>query len=186
MKYYVLYYDYECYDDIMCDEILNNKYETWEVCQGHFIDDWDPNITFVCRDLSETKVPGLLTQPEDWIAVSKEFIEAVSPYVKDEIQYLPVKLDAIHPQMKGKEYFIANIINVIDAIDDKASLHIIPLGVIGKYALKGDVIKGQHVFMCRNPGQSKGLAHAFVSEDVKKAICKANLSGFDFEETKIV
>ena len=85
----------------------------------------------------------------------------------------------------AEEYFVANVITVLDAIDYTNSLcfELMKNRSVIKYALKNDIISGNHIFKVKEDIMSKST---FVSADFKKAIQKAGLLGFSFTEVKVV
>ena len=188
MKYYSLIYngnDAVDKNHIVCQEILNDDNPDYTVCTGKKVDNWNSNITLVCNDPSETVVPDWLSQPNGWFVVSKRFVDTVSQLENGAIQYLPVKLDACQPQMQSEEYYVANVIEILDAVDFNNSVcfNICNKTGIIKYALKDGIIKNHHIFKVKTETIS---FPTFVSEDFKKAVRKAKLSGFSFTEVKVV
>ena len=189
MRYFKMIYngnDAVDKNHIVCQEILNDDNPDYTVCTGKKVDNWNSNITLVCNDPSETVVPDWLSQPNGWFVVSKRFVDTVSQLENGAIQYLPVKLDACQPQMQSEEYYVANVIEILDAVDFDNSVYFMLFQnepSIIKYALKGGIIKNHHIFMVKEAILSLSI---FVSEDFKKAVRKAKLSGFSFTEVKVV
>ena len=188
MKYYKMIYNGNDAQDkrhIGCQEIFNNSMPDYTVCTGEYVAQWDSNITFVCNDTNENMVADWLSNPLGWCVVSKRFVNTVADLENGAIQYLPIKIKTVHKQMCAEEYFVANVITVLDAIDYTNSLcfELMKNRSVIKYALKNDIISGNHIFKVKEDIMSKST---FVSADFKKAIQKAGLFGFSFTEVKVV
>ena len=167
-------------------ETQNNTLPDYSVCVGKYVDNWNENTTLLCNDIKETVVPDWISNIDGWIIVSQRFVNAVKHLENGGIQYLPIKIDAVQPQMKGQKYYVANIVNVLDAIDyDKcywiyiAKKYRDPINCV----IKREVVDGNHIFNLKHDILS---LTTIVSEDFKKAIEQSNLLGFGFDEVEVV
>lgn len=186
MKYYnMIYAGNEAWDEkhIGSEKTLNNNLEDYSVCCGKYVDNWNPDITLVCDNKRECVVPDWVSNVDGWKVVSQRFVDAVSHLENGNIQYLPIKIDAIQPQMNGKKYYVANVIKVIDAIDYENSdwFNMTAYRAVVRPALKKDKIGNNHIFIVKEDILSDRI---FVSEEFKKAIQNANLLGFHFTPVK--
>lgn len=164
---------------------LNNTQKDYTVCCGKYVMDWNQNTTLVCNDESENVVPDWLCEIHGWLVVSQRFLNEVKDLENGNIQYLPVKIDAVQAQMQDEKYYVANVIKVIDVIDyDNSDYFQMPdYRAVAKYALKRNAIGDNHIFIAKEDIISNSV---FVSEKVKKAIENANLLGFCLTPVKIV
>lgn len=187
MKYYnMIYAGNEAWDEkhIGSEKTLNDNYlKSHTVCCGKYIDNWSLDITLVCDNKKEYIVPDWMSNDNGWLVVSQRFIDAVNHLENGAIQYLPIKVNAIQPQMEDEKFFVANVIKVIDAIDYENSdcFYMPDYRAVARYALKKEQINGNHIFIAKEDIISESI---FVSEEFKKAIQKANLLGFDFTPVK--
>ena len=191
MKYYLMIYNFEQGDrqkHIGSIKTLNNTMADYSVCSGEYVENWNPDITLVCDNEKEKVVPDWLSEVEGWLVVSQRFVDTVKPFENGAIQYLPIKVDAVQPQMQGEKYYVANVIRVLDVVDyEKSDWHYMgpnneyrcPIN----YTLKKDVIKDNHIFIIKDDVLSELVV---VSEDVKNAMIKAKLLGFIFVEVELV
>lgn len=120
-----------------------------------------------------------------WLVVSQRFVDAVKNLKNGNIQYLPVKIDAVQSQMQGEKYYVANVIKVIDAVDYENSDYFeTPLfRQVARYSLREESIMKNHIFIAKEDIVSRRV---FVSEKLKKAIEDAKLLGFHFTPVKVV
>ena len=103
------------------------------------------------------------------------------------VQYLPIKVINSADKTILNNYYVANVINVVDAINlDHSDYSVINLGdekiySIRKYALSKNDIKMNQLF------KLKGFEiPLFVSESVKELVIKNNITGCDFLEVKVI
>lgn len=187
MKYYnMIYAGNEAWDEkhIGSEKTINDDcLEDHTVCCGKYIDNWNIDITLVCDNKKEHIVPDWMSNDNGWLVVSQRFVDVVKNFENGAIQYLPIKIDAVQPQMKEEKYFVANVIKVIDAIDYENSdcFNMPRYRAVVRYALKKEQIKGNHIFIAKEDILSDSI---FVSEELKKAIQKAKLLGFHFTPVK--
>ncbi len=191
MKYYFMMYNYAQGDrqkHIGSVKTLNNTLPDYSVCSGKYVENWNPDITLVCEDEKEKVVPDWMSEIDGWLVVSQRFVETVKPFENGAIQYLPIKIDAIQPQMQGKKYYVANVIRVLDVYDyEKGDWDYMGPNKEYRdpitYVLKKDEIKNNHIFIIKDDLLSQLIV---VSEELKNAIVKSKLLGFGFLEVEVV
>ena len=169
-------------------KMINNTMPRYSVCSGKYVDNWNPNITLICDDEEEKIVPDRLCEINGWVVVSQRFVDTVEPFINGGIQYLPVKIDAIQPQIQGKRYYVANVTRVLDVYDyEKGDWDYMGPNKEYRdpitYVLKKEEIKNNHIFIIKDDLLSQLIV---VSEELKKAIVKAKLLGFVFVEVEVV
>lgn len=191
MRYYWMMYNYEQGDrqnHISSLKTLNYTLPDYSVCCGKYVENWNLDITLVCDDEKEKVVPDWLFEVKDWVVVSQRFIDTVKPFEDGGIQYLPIKVDAVQPQMQGKKYYVANVTRVLDVYDYEngdwdysgpSNEYREP----NTYVLKRNAIGDHHIFIIKDDVLS---ALIVVSEEVKNAIVKAKLLGFGFLELEVI
>ena len=191
MKYYLMMYNYEQGDrqkHIGSLKTLNYTMPDYSVCCGKYVENWNPDITLVCDDEKEKVVPDWMCEIKGWLVVSQRFVDTVKPFEDGGIQYLPIKIDAVQPQMQGKKYYVANVTRVLDVYDYENG----DWDYMGPnkeyrdpitYVLKKDEIKNNHIFIIKDDLLSQLIV---VSEEVKNAIIKAKLLGFGFLELEVI
>ena len=191
MKYYLMRYNYAQGDrqnHISGLKKLNDTMPDYSVCSGKYVENWNPDITLVCDNKKENIVPDWLCDIDGWLVVSQRFVDTVKPFENGAIQYLPIKVDAIQPQMQGEKYYVANVITVLDVVDYEKS-DWFPMGPndeyrgLINYTLKKDEIKENHLFIIKDDVLSELVV---VSEELKNAMVKAKLLGFGFIEVEVV
>ena len=191
MKYYFMMYNFAQADrqkHIGSLKTINNTMPRYSVCSGKYVDNWNPNITLICDDEEEKIVPDRLCEINGWVVVSQRFVDTVEPFINGGIQYLPVKIDAIQPQIQGKRYYVANVTRVLDVYDyEKGDWDYMGPNKEYRdpitYVLKKEEIKNNHIFIIKDDLLSQLIV---VSEELKNAIVKAKLLGFEFLEVEVV
>lgn len=185
MKYYHLIFDYNGSSKFIdCAKVeLNNKYK-YEIDSGKETHFRDGEILITYK--SDTGIlPDYLNNNYAWLIISnrckKIFEENINP---GEIQFVNVILKDLIQGTINTSYYIANIVNVLDAIDlENAEYNVYctedtEVLAIRKYAVIEEKIKGQ-IFKLKDSKFAK-----FVSEKVMKSIKKEKLTGFSFTEIK--
>ena len=103
------------------------------------------------------------------------------------MQYLPVKVIDRVTKSEVDSYFVANIVNVIDALDlDNSKYDVFELDdekiiSVEKYALKSNEIVNMQIFRLKDD-----TIPIFVSETLKKVIEDNDLIGFKFLEVDVI
>lgn len=189
MRYFKLLYDYEHGHGAVC-AMSKELYEIdrYDLEMGNYINKWNEKILFEFNPRDGERVTDYLASDIDWLIFSRKTIQILSDLKVSNIQQLPVR---IRNQKNGQElegYSVVNICTSIDAIDldsskydefeiDENRKHI----AVEFYAVKGEKLNGIDIF------RLKGFeTPVFMSETLKNAIEMNRLSGFDFQEIKVV
>lgn len=104
---------------------------------------------------------------------------------KDCIQYLSVNLLDVKNDVVNDDYQIANLLDVVDALDLEHSQYDVfelddkKIISVEKYALKSEAIKGHDIFRLKDD------IPVFVSERIKNIIEINALSDFAFMEVYV-
>lgn len=187
MKYYKLIYDYENDDDyINCNVGYIGDMDEYVMSNGILIKDWNP-VLFEYNSNEGNIMSDYIANVYRWFIVSNNFCSLISKVVPNTlIQFLPVKLvdkvsNAINETCK-----VANILDVINALDlensqyDVFELEDEKMISVEKYALKASEVKEHDIFRLKND-----TIPIFISEKIKKLIEENGLVGFAFLEVAV-
>ncbi|WP_127580750.1 imm11 family protein [Paenibacillus koleovorans] len=112
--------------------------------------------------------------------LSKDAVQVIQELIKDMAEILPL----IHPD---REYFVLNILNIIDCIDEsKIQFTSYPTGTIKAYTkweFKKEMVAGQHIFKATyHTVRDVPVDIIFVSDEFVEKVEKSKLKGFYFTE----
>jgi hypothetical protein len=186
MKYYKLVYDYENDDNYINCSIGNignmNEYIT---SNGTMINDWG-NVVFEYNAEEGSVLSDYVANVYRWLIVSNKFCSLTKKVLLNEVQYLPIKIEDVVSKTENSTYQVANILNVVDALDLKNSKYDVfeldgeKILTVEKYALKESEIKGHHIFRLKDD-----TIPIFVSEKIKNIIELDEMLGFAFLEVNV-
>ena len=187
MRYYKLIYDYENDDAYVNCDIANignmNEYIT---IGGKEIKQWD-KVVFEYDSAEGNILTDYLANLHRWFVVSEDFCKITQKIIENQVQYLPVKVMDRFTKSEVDSYFVANIVNVIDALDlDNSKYDVFELDdekiiSVEKYALKSSEIVNTQIFRLKDD-----TIPIFVSETLKKVIEDNGLTGFKFLEVDVI
>lgn len=187
MQYYKLMLDDSCEDDIMCHCEETYGIEQYELKKGKFFNSWDQRITFYYDPNEGERQTDYLANNLGWFIVSSKLKGVLDGLEKDNIQYFPVRIinKCTNEPLEG--YFVANIINVVDALClDHSKYSVFELDgekiySVQKYALTKENVAGKHIFKLKCDE-----IPVFVSEEFREEVEKIGIIGCDFQEVKVV
>lgn len=186
MRYFKLLYDYEKSDGwVFCDDGDIGNLNKYILSCGEKIDEWK-DVVFRYNPDEGAELTDYLSNIYIWLVVSASFREQTKELTGGQVQYLPVRITDRTTGREAGSYFAANIINVADALDlENSDYSIFELDdekvfAIKKYALKGSMLEGSHIFRLKGE-----LSSIFISESLKEVIEGCNFTGFDFTEVKV-
>ena len=118
MKYYKLSYDYENDDDyVNCNVGVIGDIDEYSVSCGNYINDWS-EVRFKYNSEEGDVLSDYIANVYRWLVVSKKFRELIEQIVDgNAIQYLSTKLIDTKNNEENTEYRIANLLDVVDALD---------------------------------------------------------------------
>lgn len=187
MRYYKLIYNYEKDDNYAnCDIAYIGNMDEYITTKGKEIKEWQ-SVVFEYDSAEGNILTDYLANLHRWLVVSDIFLKATQKIVENQVQYLPVKVIDRHTKAEVVSYFVANIINIIDAIDlENSKYDIFELGdekiiSVEKYALKSSEIVNQHIFRLKDD-----TIPVFVSETLKNVIENNDFTGFEFLEIDVI
>lgn len=187
MKYYKLSYDYENDNDyVNCNIGFIGDRDEYSVSCGNYINDWS-EVKFKYNPEEGNVLSDSIANVYRWLVVSKKFRELIEDIVAvDVIQYLSIKLIDAKDDGENTEYKIANLLDVVDALDlEHAQYDVFDLDnekiiAIEKYALKEEVVLGHDLFKLKDD-----TIPIFISERIKNIIENNALTGFAFIEVEV-
>lgn len=157
MKYYKLSYDYENDDDyVNCDVGVIGDMDEYSVSCGNYINDWS-EVRFKYNSEEGDVLSDYIANVYRWLVVSKKFRELIEGIVDENaIQYLSTKLIDTKNNAENTEYRIANLLDVVDALDlehsqyDLFELDNEKIISVEKYALKEEMVLGHDIFRLKD------------------------------------
>ena len=191
MKYYQLFGDTDDENDIICyseegepgDTTLLQMFKRGIKCES-----WDGNFCFYYDENEGNRAADFLANDMGWFLVSDK-LRKVLESLNTEIQFLPVKIMERKSKKELPDYYIANILRVVDALCLEKSVYyvsyIAKLGLICtfvvKYGIFAEKTENFDVFKLAD-GQEIPI---FVSENFKNKVEKEEITGIDFLEIKV-
>lgn len=187
MCFYKLLYDYEKGDGyVYCDVGKIGSMNKYITLSGEKIDGWE-EVSFEYNSEQGHVLTDLLANVYRWLLVSNNFRYLLESIIKDQIQYLPVKIIDKVTSKEIHSYSVANIVTMVDAFDfENSEFDVLEMDgqkvfLVRKYVLKSNEIIGKHIFRLKDD-----TIPIFVSGALKKVIEDNGLLGFDFLEVKVV
>ena len=187
MKYFKLMFDYKNDDNLVCcesNDVLN--FDRYDLMKGKsVIREWN-SITLSFDPNQGTIFSDYLATVYGWLTVSERFIEAIKLYSSNVVEYLDFIVENRETKEVINTYKIANILDVVEAVDlNLSDYDIFEAGEtkvisIKKYILKAKAVDSHHIFRPK-----EDIFSIFISEFVKNAIELNKLTGFSFLEVGI-
>ncbi len=184
MKYYRLIFAFNEADDgnyVSCNAGQLHGLSEYSTMEGKPLKtNWTP-VTLPYNTKEGNVFSDYLHNVYGWLLVSDRFIRCVQPFDEDSVEYLDVTILNSHSGKGRTDYKVANVIDVVDALDLANSVYdtYVAAGkefiVVRKFSLKFSVVQNHHIFKLSNES-----APVFVSEEIKNIIEKHSMTGFDF------
>jgi len=184
MKYYKLSMDMERENDIICH--FQNDYGIQQnaLNTGKVFENWDDRFEFFYTKEEGDVWTDYLANDKGWFLVSNR-LKTLLESVNTDIQFLKVGIKETNNGEDFKQYYIANIIKVVDALClDKSEYFETEIEGIGtiytvsKYGIYADKTDSADVFKLSNRQEIP----IFVSEKFKDLIQKVNITGISLTE----
>ena len=188
MKYYKLSMDMERENDIICH--FQNDYGIQQnaLNTGKVFENWDDRFEFFYTKEEGDVWTDYLANDKGWFLVSNR-LKTLLESVNTDIQFLKVGIKETNNGEDFKQYYIANIIKVVDALClDKSEYFETEIQGIGtiytvsKYGIYADKTDSADVFKLSNRQEIP----IFVSEKFKDLIQKVNITGISLTEISVV
>lgn len=188
MKYYKLSMDMEKENDIVCHYKDDYGIQQNTLNVGKFFENWDDRFEFFYTKEEGHIWTDYLANDKGWFLVSNR-LKILLESVSTDIQFLKVGIKETNTGGDFKQYYIANIIKVVDALClDKSQYFETEIEGIGtiytvsKYGIYADKTGGADVFKLSNRQEIP----IFVSEKFKNLIEKENITGISLTEISAV
>lgn len=186
MKYFKLILDDSNENDVICYCDDSKGFEQYELKEGNYIKNWKENITFYFNSNEGSNLTDYLSNDLGWFIVSQRLKDMMDTLKIDKIQYLAVNIVDTEGSIASDKYYIANVFEIVDAIDlDNSDYSVIDLDgekvySIRKYAIIENTVKQFHLFKIL--GDEIPL---FVSEKFKELVETYEITGCDFLEITV-
>ena len=186
MNYFTLQYDMKKYENSGVMAYHNKIYEfdMYDVTSGSYINKWDKRVTFTFSESDGSELTDYICNDFGWIIVSDNFKKAFENEGMTGIQFLQVSVVNKDNDIEVGIYYVANIINLIAAVDKEKSeyFELAPDRYsFVSFVLKEEAIRDFDIFRLKEYD-----VQAFASERFKKMIKNNKLTGFNFNKVKIV
>ncbi|WP_343073985.1 DUF1629 domain-containing protein [Clostridium sp. YIM B02506] len=186
MNYFTLQYDMKKYENSGVMAYHNKIYEfdMYDVTSGSYINKWDKRVTFTFSESDGSELTDYICNDFGWIIVSDSFKKAFENEGMTGIQFLQVSVINKDNDIEVGIYYVANIINLIAAVDKEKSeyFELAPDRYsFVSFVLKEEAIRDFDIFRLKEYD-----VQAFASERFKKMIKNNKLTGFNFNKVKIV
>ena len=168
-------------------------FEDWDFNQGKFIDTWDGNIYFKAKKKEDEGVPDDVLQVGYSIPVySERLVKCIENEKISGIQFLKVKvLKSDNTEIK-ENFYIANVLNYIEALDYEKSIYncfaedFPNPNVTGKIAgVIKFVLKKNKLFDLDIIRLKEYQLSVFTSEKFKKMFEINNFTGYSFRNIQL-
>lgn len=190
MKYYMLFEGVDDKTDIICYSEAEEPGDTplhLMFCRGIKCESWDGNFCFYYDEKEGNRATDFLANDMGCFLVSDK-LRKVLESLNTEIQFLAVKIMERKSRKELPDYYIANILRVVDALCLEKSVYyqsyMAKLGIICnvvKYGIFAEKTENSDVFKLAD-GQEIPI---FVSENFKNKVEKEEITGIDFLEIKV-
>lgn len=187
MKYYKLSMDMKREKDIVCHYKNDFGIQQNELNVGKPYKGWDGKFEFYYDKQEGDVLTDYIANDKGWFVVSNK-LKKVLESINTEIQFLPVRIREKNSNEVLNEYYIANIIKVVDALClDKSKYFetkIEGIGIIytvSKYGIYVEKTEGADIFKLSNRQEIP----IFTSERFKELIEKENITGICLTEISI-
>lgn len=188
MKYYKLSIDMERENDIICHYKNDYGIQQNSLIVGKFFEDWDNRFEFYYTEEEGTVWTDYLANDKGWFLISSK-LKNLLKLLNTDIQFIKVKVKKEDSEEAFREYYIANIIKVVDALCLEKSQYfeteiegIGTIYTVSKYGIYADKTDGADIFKLSNRQQIP----IFVSETFKDMIEKENITGISLSEISVM
>lgn len=172
---------------VNCENTLG--FEQYELKEGNFLKNWNENITFYFNLHDGNRFTDYLANNLGWFIVSKKFKNLINKIEDEGVQFLPVNVVDIESKtrLEDDEYFVANVLEVVDALNlENSDYSLMDLDgekiySVRKYAVTKEKINDKNIFKLK--GDEIPL---FVSETFKQLVEESDITGCKFLEIKTI
>ena len=187
MKYFKLVLEDSNETDVVCHWEDTHGLEQYELNEGLLIENWNDNINFYFNPMEGDRFTDYLANNLGWFIVSKKLKDTMSKLGVEGVQYLPVNIVDVERNSSINEYYVANVLEVADALNLENSDYSVmdfegeKIYTIRKYAVTKDKINNSDMFKLK--GDEIPL---FVSETFRQSVEESNITGCEFLEIRTI
>jgi hypothetical protein len=186
MKYFKLILHDSNDNDVVVHCENTHGFEQYELKEGNFIENWNDNITFHFNLHDGNIFTDYLANNLGWFIVSKKFQDLIKR-IEADVQFLPVNVVDFESkyQIEKDEYFIANVLGMVDALNlENSDYSVMDLDgkkiySVRKYAVAEDKINNKNLFKLK-----EDEIPLFVSETFKQLVEESSITGCEFLEIR--
>lgn len=188
MKYFKLILDDSNDNDVVvyCED--THGFEQYELKEGNFLENWNDNITFYFNLYDGNIFTDYLANNLGWFIISNKFKDLIN-IIGGGCQFLPVNVVDFESKsrIEDDEYFVANVLDVVDALNLENSDYSVmdlegeKIYSVRKYAVSEEKINKKNSFKLK--GDEIPL---FVSETFKQLVEENNITGCEFIEIRTI
>jgi hypothetical protein len=187
MKYFKLLLDDDgCEDDIVCYHKEMYGIGQYDVLKGRMLSHWDERVALFYDPIKGNIPTDYLANSLGWFLISINF-KSILEHLDPDIEYKPISIINQNDKRFLMEYYVANILDLVDALDLSQSDYSVyeakgkKITAIRKYALNKNKLEGKNIF--KLVGDEIPI---FVSEKFKNIVEANGITGCDFLEVKTV
>ncbi|RIJ66294.1 MULTISPECIES: imm11 family protein [unclassified Rummeliibacillus] len=188
MKFYKISIEVSGENDIVCHYKDDLGIQQYEFKIGKTFDRWDGSFKFYYDKSEGDVLTDYLANDMGWFVVSRR-LKTIMENLNTKIEYFPVDIIELKSGDSLEEYYIANILKVVDALClEESDYHEIQTKSVGtiynirKYAIYENKVENSDVFKL---GTRQEIP-IFVSEIFKREIENNELTGLEFYEIKAI
>ncbi|WP_397537123.1 imm11 family protein [Rummeliibacillus pycnus] len=188
MKYFKLIIDDSNDNDVVvhCEDTLG--FEQYELKEGNYLENWSDNITFYYNLRDGNRFTDYLANNWGWFIVSEKLKRLINT-IGEGVQFLPVNVVDFESKtrIEDDEYFVANVLEVVDALNLENSDYSVmdidgeKIYSVRKYAVSEEKINNKNIFKLKGDE-----IPFFVSETFKQLVEGSNITGCDFLEIRSI
>ncbi len=187
MKYYKLSFDMKMNGNIICHYENDFEINQNSLVTGKIFEFWDDRFEFYYIKDEGNIWTDYLFNDKGWFLISSKF-KRILETINTDIQYFSVNIKEKDDEKKTKEYYVANIIKVVDAlclhkskyfetyIDGIGSIY-----TVSKYGIYSNKTEDADMFKLANRQEIP----IFISEKLKCILELENITGVSFVEINV-
>lgn len=176
-------------ENIFCNSKKIYNIDRYDVLKGKKINNWNKNITLFYDSEKGNILTDYLENVLGWFVVSTKLKNIIEELDKNAVQFLPINIESLNGDNKLNGYYVANILQVIDAVNwelsDYREAYVkkknITIKYVRKYVFNREAIKDAHIFKIPNK-----VTPIFVSQRFRNVIENNKITKCQFREIKVI
>ena len=188
MEYYKVMIDITGKNDIVCHFENDYGIQQYELNSGKEYNNWDNRFEFYYDKNEGDTVTDYLANDKGWFLISDKFKMLIESF-NIKAQFFPVKIKEINTNKYLLDFYICNIINVVDALcleeSDYFTINTKSKGVINsikKFAVYKSKLLSVDMFKL---GDGHNIP-IFISQKFRDELCSQNITGIELLKIKSV